>query len=95
MTSAMIGNGSIMGLSLVGLSFFVLAVTAFNKDARGDDTWRALATAIIVTGLLGFTSFVQSAIQRQQEHDLRDAIDDAVTNAPIDGKPIPSDEVTP
>ena len=71
----LIGNGAIMGLSLVGLSFFVLAVTAFRPDARESDTWKALATAIIMTGLLGFTAFVQSSIQRQQEHDLQSAID--------------------
>lgn len=70
-----IGNGAIMGLSLVALSFFVLAVTAFRPDARESDTWKALATAIVMTGLLGFTAFVQNSIQRQQEHDLQSAID--------------------
>ena len=71
----MIGNGAIMGLSLVALSFFVLAVTAFRPDARESDTWKALATAIVMTGLLGFTAFVQNSIQRQQEHDLQSAIE--------------------
>jgi len=63
-------NGAIMGLSLVALSIFVLGVTAFHGPARDNDTWKALATAVILTGLLEFSTFVQQAILRQQEAEI-------------------------
>lgn len=81
MSPAVLGSGTIMGFGLLVLSGFVLWVTAYKPEARDSDTWKALATAIIMTGLLGFTAFVQQALQRQQEHDLQAAIDDAEGDA--------------
>ena len=70
------GNGMILGLSLIGLSLFVLGVTAFHGPARDNDTWKALATAVILTGLLEFSTFVQQALLRQQEAEIGKVISD-------------------
>ena len=70
------GNGMILGLSLIGLSLFVLGVTAFHGPARDNDTWKALATAVILTGLLEFSTFVQQALLRQQESEIGKVISD-------------------
>ena len=70
------GNGMILGLSLIGLSLFVLGVTAFHGPARDNDTWKALATAVILTGLLEFSTFVQQALLRQQEAEIGKVVSD-------------------
>lgn len=61
------GTGVYMGFGLLGLALFVLSVTAFHAGVRENETWKALATAIILTGLLEFSTFVQQALLRQQE----------------------------
>ena len=70
------GSGMILGLSLIGLSLFVLGVTAFHGPARDSDTWKALATAVILTGLLEFSTFVQQALLRQQEAEIAKVVSD-------------------
>ena len=70
------GSGMILGLSLIGLSLFVLGVTAFHGPARENDTWKALATAVILTGLLEFSTFVQEALLRQQEAEIGKVVSD-------------------
>lgn len=56
------GTGVYVGLGLFVLSLFVLGVTAFHPDARENETWKSLAVAVVITGLLGFVQFVQEAI---------------------------------
>ena len=56
------GSGAYVGFGLFLLSMFVLGVTAFHHDARENETWKALAVAVVITGLLGFVQFVQETI---------------------------------
>lgn len=64
------GSGVYWGIGLMLLSFFCLAVTAFNDRARDSEAFKILAAAIVVSALLEFSSFVQSTITRQQIHEL-------------------------
>ena len=75
-----IGSGAVFGLSIVAMSIFVLAVTAFHGPARDSDTWKALATAIILTGLMEFSSFVQQALLKREEAKVEAPRDPVLAN---------------